>query len=241
MNIFLISCFNRSENIDFNLSQIEKFCCIGSEEGIDLICFGEAFIQGFDSLCWNFEIDKDVALDIESSEISYLCSIASRYSIAVSSGFIEYYDGCIFSSNIVIDKKGDIINIYRRVSPGWKEDKASSKYMEGSSFNSFILNGMSFSTVICGDLWFDKNIQKISGLNTDIVLWPLYIDYSIDEWNNQAIFEYAEQTKDIKAPALMINSITENGANGGCAVFQNGYIKKKSDMGIESILLFSIK
>ncbi|MCK9477382.1 MAG: carbon-nitrogen hydrolase family protein [Candidatus Muirbacterium halophilum] len=241
MEIGLVSCFNRSGNIDFNLSQIEKFCCKGFEKGIDLICFGEAFIQGFDALKWDFDVDRNVAVDVNSSEIFFIRSAASRFSVAISVGFIEFCDGLIYSSNIVIDKSGNVIDIFRRISPGWKEEIASSEYKEGSCFNRFELEGISFSTAICGDLWFEDNIDDITRLNSDVVLWPLYIDYSADEWNNHAVFEYAEQIRKIGVPVLMINNITENGANVGCAVFQNGCIKKKSDMGIESILLFSIK
>ena len=43
--------------IAFNISQIEK--ALSAAQGrVDLLCFGEAFLQGFDSLSWDYETDK---------------------------------------------------------------------------------------------------------------------------------------------------------------------------------------
>lgn len=36
-----------NNDIEFNISQIEK--AIKSSENIDILCFGEAFLQGFDA------------------------------------------------------------------------------------------------------------------------------------------------------------------------------------------------
>lgn len=132
------------------------------------------------------------------------------------------------------------MNIFRRVSSGWKEGVANSKYKEGKGFHTFSLEGYIFTTAICGDLWFEDNINKISNMYFDVLLWPLYIDYRIEEWKEEGIFDYALQVKKIKSNILMINSIIHGEANGGCVVFEKGWIKDKSDMGLERVLPFII-
>lgn len=51
MNIGLASYRCENKNMEFNISQIER--AMREAQGkVDLLCFGEAFLQGFDSLCW---------------------------------------------------------------------------------------------------------------------------------------------------------------------------------------------
>ena len=51
-----------NKDISFNLGQVKKAmeACKGK---VDLLCFGESFLQGFDSLSWDYERDKHIALD----------------------------------------------------------------------------------------------------------------------------------------------------------------------------------
>ena len=41
-------------NIEHNLVQMERYMAMAAEEGACLVCFGEAFLQGFNALDWNF-------------------------------------------------------------------------------------------------------------------------------------------------------------------------------------------
>ena len=63
MRIGLASYLSKNHDISFNMNQIE-LAFNRSKRKVDLLCFGEAFVQGFDSLCWNYEIDKDIALNL---------------------------------------------------------------------------------------------------------------------------------------------------------------------------------
>lgn len=44
-------------NIEINFKLI-KSIMIELKQKVDLICFGEAFLHGFDALSWNYEQDK---------------------------------------------------------------------------------------------------------------------------------------------------------------------------------------
>ncbi len=91
-----------------------------SKGKVDLLCFGEAFIQGFDSLCWNYEIDKDIALSFSSDLISRLKKWSIQYGISLITGYIERDQEKLYSSCVVISN-GEVVHNYRRISKGWKE------------------------------------------------------------------------------------------------------------------------
>ena len=63
MKIGLASYRCENRNTRFNISQIGR--AMKEARGkADLLCFGEAFLQGFDSLCWNYETDQAMAAGI---------------------------------------------------------------------------------------------------------------------------------------------------------------------------------
>lgn len=242
MIIGLASALNIDNDIDYNIEQIRNFAKQAKEESVDLICFGESFLQGFDCLTWNYEKDYKVAQCIESKAISKIKEIAISNNIAISFGMIEKDNNLLYSSNVIIDECGNIIDIFRRVSPEWKESVASDKYCEGKEFHTFIYKGKKFTTAICGDLWHDANLLKIKNKKVDVVLWPLYVDYSVEEWESGELNDYAERVKCLNSPVCFINSYVkkDGGANGGCYVFIDGNVKYKLDMGNLGLLKFEV-
>lgn len=101
--------------------------------------------------------------------IREICSMAKEYAIAVSFGFIEKDGDVFFSSQMTIDKNGQIIDLYRRVSPGWKESFAGKEYCEGDGFHTFHLLGRVVAIGLCGDLWYEENITRLNELEPDII------------------------------------------------------------------------
>lgn len=241
MNIGLASSLNKDSDINFNFLQIEEHLKKAKINNIDLLCFGESFIQGFEGLTWDYKKDKNIALKVNGKEISFLRDLALKYLTALSFGFIENSNDCLYSSNIVIDKNGKIIDIYRRVTTGWKEPIATKEYMEGVELHTFNFMGKVFATAICGDLWDDERLKEMENINADVFLWPLYVDYSTEKWNKELV-EYIDRVKNIKCPVCMINSYVEdeNRANGGCYVFFNNEVIKSLPMGNVGILEFKI-
>ena len=88
MRIGLVSYRCENRDIPFNMSQIER--AFREAEGkADLLCFGEAFLQGFDSLCWNYETDRQMAVEQTSEVISRLRRLTTEYGTALMTGYIE--------------------------------------------------------------------------------------------------------------------------------------------------------
>ncbi len=78
----------------------------------DLICFGEAFLHGFDALCWDYKKDKEIAINLRSKYLTDIKTAAKEHKISVSFGFYEVFEESIYSSYIIIDHSGEILYRY---------------------------------------------------------------------------------------------------------------------------------
>ena len=177
-------CENR--NMAFNISQIER--AMKEAQGkVDLLCFGEAFLQGFDSLDWKYEKDKETAVAQDSETMDRLRCLTVQYHTAMLVGYIEREGDTLYSSCIVL-AEGKTVHNYRRISRGWKEfTRTDSHYREGDETGEFTLRGETFMPALCGDLWdFPERFRT-----EHLLLWPVYVDYTVEEWNSGALDEYA--------------------------------------------------
>ena len=217
-----------NEDIEYNKAVLADTLrkCAGRA---DVVIFGEAFLQGFYGINFIAKHDTTVSISRDDMIIREICSMAKEYTIAVSFGFIEKDGDVFFSSQMTIDKNGQIIDLYRRVSPGWKESFAGKEYCEGD-----------------GDLWYEENITRLNELKPDIVWWPVYTDYNYLEWNNTVKFEYAKQAGKINAPVFYVNSVCMDKpdnreiAKGGAALFDKNLIKEELPAGNEGVLIVEV-
>ena len=68
------------------MSQIER--ALREAQGkVDLLCFGEAYLQGFDCLCWDYAVDKEMALELNSQAICQLREWSKAYGTALLTGY----------------------------------------------------------------------------------------------------------------------------------------------------------
>ncbi len=231
MKIGLVSCLMKDNDTKHQLKQIEHY--VSTNHNCDLICFGESFLQGFEGLTWEYDEDIKRALAKDDPIILHIRQLAKNYKCGISFGFIEKEEDIIYGSNMVIDSCGEIIDVFRRVSTGWKEPIANSKYKEGKGFHTFTYMDKVLGVAICGDLWDDCFFKDLEQIKMDILLWPLYVDFSIEQWNKSFQKEYVERTKKLPYPVLMINSFVEDPhrAKGGCYVLYRNEIVISLPMG----------
>lgn len=237
MKIGLVSYEFNNGKIEYNIKKIEKAIIFGNGKA-DLLCFGETFLQGFDSLSWNYEIDKNIAITKESVTMEKLKKLSEKHKIDLGIGYIEREKEKIYSSFIVIEK-GKIIHNYRRITKNWKEYSITDEhYCEGEISETFIYKNREFKVALCGDMWICPEKFKTNG----ILLWPVYCNFKKDEWENTEQSEYAKQSKLASDNVLLVNSITKEEliSVGGAYYFKNGKIEKKLELKKEDILFVEI-
>lgn len=233
MRIGLASYRCENKNTEFNINQIER--AMREAQGkVELLCFGEAFLQGFDSLCWDFEIDKNIAVSKESETMERLRKMTVQYGMAILLGYIERDGERLYSSCAVI-ADGTIVHNYRRISRGWKEfTRTDEHYCEGTVTGEFRLQGQDFMVALCGDLWdFPERFRTGHTL-----LWPVYVNYPKEEWEGGAIEEYAAQAVLAAGETLMVNPLDNDPVNhGGSFCFRNGTVAARLPFDIEGVLI----
>ena len=235
MKLGLASYRFRNGDIDFNLSQIEKALkeCQGRA---DLLCFGETFLQGFDSLVWNYETDKNMAITQDSLQMRKLCDLTLRYGTDLLFGYIEKEGESLYSSCAVIEQ-GRLIHNYRRISQNWKEyNRTDNHYQEGTTTGEFRYHGHEIMIALCGDLWlFPERFQT-----KELLIWPVYVNFDLEEWKT-CEQEYAQQALLACPKAVMINSITDDPVSHGNAFyFHNGNVENKLDYDTEKVLIVEV-
>lgn len=223
-----------NNSVEFNISQMEK--ALQTSYGVDLMCFGEAFLQGFDAFDWHYANDKTVAISKDSNTMQRMENLSKQYATDLAFGYLEADGDNLYSSYVVIID-GKLAFNYRRISTGWKECTiADGHYQEGTETLAFPYKGHNVTIALCGDLW--EYPQKFA--SDDLLIWPVYVNFTVDEWIDEEM-EYAKQAQLACNHTLMINSLSESpDCHGGCFYFSNGRICQKLDFDTEGVLLVKI-
>lgn len=245
MKIALASTLVKDRDVAYNTSVMIRTieACKGKA---DMVVFGESVLQGFNCLDWVYSTDKKIAVLANGPEISAIAEAAKCYSVAVSFGYIEKDGESLYSSQIVLDERGELLHNYRRISAGWKNYwLTDNHYKEGSCFSSFVYSGKRFAIGLCGDLWIDGKPEEMKSLGADIVLWPVYCDFDPDEWNGTVKFEYAQQASLCGETVLYVNPVCNDAsaadrATGGAALLQGGSITAEFPAGLPGLLFVEL-
>lgn len=236
MRIGLVSYRCKNRDVQFNISRIEQ-AMKRSEGKADLLCFGEAFLAGFDSLCWDYDKDKSAAVELSSDAVARLCDLTVSYGVSLLTGCIEKDRDRLYSSCIVISD-GKIVHNYRRISKGWKDYTITDgHYCEGTETKPFVLMGKKMNIALCGDLWdFPERFR-----GADLLIWPVYVNFTLQEWNSGALDDYAAQAASVAKDVLMINPLDSDPVNhGGSFHFRDGQIAARLPFDEEGILIIDI-
>jgi N-carbamoylputrescine amidase len=241
MKIGLIPAKCVNGDIKHNANQIVKFIKIAAKSNIEYIFFGESFLQGFNSLNWDFTHDIKIASDKEDKAIINILNTAKQYNIGVGFGYFELANDAIYSSYLVASNDDAQTVNYRRLSKGWKESSITDQhYREGKQVEQFYIKGRKFTIALCGDLWDEETINLFSSneVYKSIIIWPVHVDFSLEEWNKE-LSNYHEQSLKFSKQVLMINNIMQPSTHGGAFEFQEDNINSV-EFGKEDILVIEI-
>ena len=222
-----------NNDIEHNIGKIEKALKEVSGKA-DLVCFGETFLQGFDSLNWNYEHDKEVAVSMDSDIMERIKALTVTYKTDLVLGYVELFNEDIYSSCVVIEN-GKILHNYRRISKGWKEPTAGEHYKEGTCTDEFIYKGEKLNIALCGDLWDFPERFKTDGA----LIWPIYVNFDKKDWEEYE-HEYAEQAALAAKEAYIINSLSDDPVSiGGAFHVNDGVITNRVPYEAEDVLILN--
>lgn len=236
MRIGLVSYRCENNNVPFNLRQIER--ALREAKGrADLLCFGEAFLQGFDSLRWDYKADRETAVAADSPVMEQLKAWTREYGVALLFGYIERDGESLYSACAVLDA-GALVHNYRRISKGWKEfRRTDAHYKEGHEVRDFWLRGVKIRLALCGDMWDYPERFRTDAL----LIWPVYVNFNVEQWEGEELAAYAAQASLAADRALMVNPLDSDPENhGGAFDFQRGRIAARLPFDREDILILDV-
>lgn len=201
--------------------------------------FKSSPIPLFIRLKWDYEIDKNIAISLSSSEFTQLSEWTAEIGIDLLFGFIEISEDTLYSSCAILSN-GTLLHLYRRISKGWKEFwHTDSHYQEGDSTKLFSYRDKNCLIALCGDLW---DYPERFCQEADLLFWPVFVNFSVEEWITNELADYIQQANTVCSDVLFVNSIVngDEPAFGGCYHFVNGNVKEALPMGEEGLLIVNI-
>jgi len=243
MNIGLASARIVNNDIYHNLNTCIDYMKKAKKHNVNIILFGESFLQGFESLIWKPENDLSVGIKRKSEIINIFCKNCKRVNITAGIGYYEREKNKLYSSYLIVDHNGNYLINYRRISKGWRtKDSDDNAYFEGTEFPVFEFMGHKMTVGLCGDFWEDNVIEKMPK-NIDIVLWPAFNFWDKNEWANE-ISQYINQSKKVCKNIFYVNSICNEKkslAYGGAFAVINNELIALLDQEKEDILVIEYK
>lgn len=137
MRLALASQPVRNGDVAWNVRCMEDVlrACSGRA---DTVVFGESVLQGFDCLRWDYACDCTVAAAWTDEPVRHLQAAARENGAAVSFGMIERAADGLYSSQVFLGADGRLIDVFRRVSVGWKDvRRTDGHYREGDGSTCF--------------------------------------------------------------------------------------------------------
>ena len=244
MKIALVAGLSQANYPYKNFEEIKRWAKEAKKQGAELLLFGEAFLQGFQAMTFQYQDDIEKCLSRGSKLLAEIRQFAKEEGIGIGFGYYENDKGAIYSSYLVIGESGEPLVNYKRVSQGWKEPSACADYREGEVFKSFRYKGKELGLMVCGDFWEDHLLAQIIEMDAhiDAFLWPVHCDYDPAFWEESSNVEYQKRTEILEKPVLFINNYSslEDGAKGGLYLWHQGKTLKEVPMGQEAMLLVEL-
>lgn len=163
MKISLVQAAAAVGRPEQNTAKMESFIREASRSGSEIICFPEAFVQGY--------VTENPALYStrkDSREERLIQAFAEKYDICILTGMLLQEDDRFFIAQTVFQK--DKEPFYRKKNHLGKKEKIN--FSEGDSLEVHRHNGRTFGIQICWENHFPEITRILSAMGAEIVFAP---------------------------------------------------------------------
>ena len=160
-------------NVEVNLSKMEVdiLTILKRQKDIDTVVFPELNTSGYiieDSL-------KSVAEKQDGQLISQIKELSKKYNLNIIGGFIEEDKGYYYNSAFVVNKKGDLVTVYRK-NHMFTQSAEPDFYTSGNEIRVFELDGIKCGIYICFDIRYPRLFEAYKKQGVDLMFgiyaWP---------------------------------------------------------------------
>jgi len=147
-------------NIEENCRHMEQIVQTHASDDIDLLCFPELCISGYD-------FSKAAQSDQEDAFVS---SLARKYHIPILAGISKKEGDAYYDTSGLWDETGTLLGEYKKLHL-W--DKENDFFTAGDRSVSVSLKGWKIGLLICADLGFSE-VSKALALkkDVDVIIYP---------------------------------------------------------------------
>jgi predicted amidohydrolase len=233
-----------------NLARMTGLCDRAAGHGADLVVFCEAAVTGF---AGNDEPPHDLALGepIPGPATAALGSAARRVGLWIGFGLFERAGSVLYDSAVLLDRRGKLRQVYRRIDPHWhRADADAGVYRQGSQPVAVAADFGTVSALICGDLFNDAVVGQLAAQRPDVVVIPMARGFDADvaddaQWQDQEQAIYADRLRRIGAVGLLANQLggppgTTACFGGALAVAADGTMLATWPLHAEGLLLVDL-
>lgn len=146
-------------DIKGNCDKLERIIREHSGNGLDLLCFPELCISGYD---YNV-----LARGLDEQEI--LSSLAEKYKIPILAGIAIHENGKNYDAVGIWDDNGTLLGTYRKIHL-WGEE--SKYFAHGDSLEIVPFHGWNIGILLCADLGFPDLSTALALKNADLFICP---------------------------------------------------------------------
>ena len=178
-------------NKSATILKVEQNIIEASEQGCELIVFGEGLIPGYpfwlaltDGATWNTDVNKEIhahyarnSVSIESGDLESISQLAKTHKIAIYLGVIERPKDrgghSLYASLVYIDETGEIKSVHRKLQPTYDErmtwSPGDGNGLQVHSLKQFTVGGLN-----CWENWMPLPRAALygQGENLHIAVWP---------------------------------------------------------------------
>lgn len=159
LNIGIVQLEVYEGDISTNKNNIEKYVELYSSRNVDILCFPELCISGYDFISARTSLD----------EFDFFSELSKKYRQTILAGVVEHSREGIFDALAIWNKKGEIIGKYRKIHL-WGEEK---KFFDsGNEIVVINYNDWKIGLLICADLGFPELSRKLAVLGADLIFYP---------------------------------------------------------------------
>lgn len=169
MNFSIVQYSPLWEDVEKNKKKLEKMLAeYNPEPGV--IVFPEMSLTGFTMRPESF------AESVDGESIKFFKAISTKYSSAVIAGIILKENNSFFNTIVHLDKKGELIKIYKKIHPFSFGDE-NIHYQAGNEAVITEIEGIKTGLSICYDLRFPELYRYYGKEKVDLILnianWPI--------------------------------------------------------------------
>jgi predicted amidohydrolase len=156
-----------------NIKEIERIIDTTTFDntGMRLIIFGEASLGLYDNGNQGSKYQRSIAEPLPGPFSDRLAYLAERFSIYIAAGLIEVKDGKLYNSLVVVNPKGKIEAIHRKMLLHYIDEKNGITQAE-PNFQVIEIDGFKIGLSICSDANDRWLFQKYTEAKINALIYP---------------------------------------------------------------------